>query len=262
MIRTILGRLQSLPPLYSISLIALIVVIAVTVVGSRGTLTSLVASSASSLNGKDAVLFFSSPEVESFAVGETMDIGVRINTRTPINAIGVTIHVPPDTLEIIGLSKEKSLLDLWTEETIIDEKKGELHFSGGTLQKGGHSGIGELLTISVRARAEGRAELRFITTDVFAHNGEGKAIPNDVRTLALQIVHKEVSKAGTTGAYSPEVSASTPSSDINNDGHTTLVDISMFALQLLATYNARYDLNADGMVNLRDLSIIFAQLGR
>ncbi len=214
---------------------------------------SLLASSASSLDGNGAVLYFAPHAEHDPAIGEHMSIDVRVNSSVPINAIGATIELP-QSLEILGISKKESFFDLWTEETVIDEQRHTIRFSGGTLDRGGHSGIGTVMTITVRGTEPGRAELRFSDITVLVHDGKGTKALSAARTYAYTV----------RDTPAPELHADTrppaPSADLNNDGKVSLADMSILTIQFLSSYNARYDLNSDGSLSLADLSVLFSHL--
>lgn len=258
---TLLERIRRIPLGYGILGIITATVATVLVLGNTTSLLSLVASSASSLGSHEAVLFFMPEEGKMIAKDQTVRIDIRVNTKVPINAVGATLLYPPEQLEIIGISKEDSFLDLWTEETSIDEKDGEIRFSGGTLASGGHTGLGTVLSLSVRAKTVGRIELLFKDAEVFGHDGRGKTLESEARSFAY-ISKENNSNLGravqqTAQETVPRREAVT---DFNDDGRTSLADLSILAVQLISTYNTHYDIDGDGSVNLKDLSILFTKM--
>jgi hypothetical protein len=84
-----------------------------------------------------------------------------VNARVPINALGITIKYPQDLIEVVGVSKQKSFLDLWTEDTAIREEAGEVHFSGGTTAHGGLLGTSTAITLTIEAKKPGTATISF-----------------------------------------------------------------------------------------------------
>ena len=255
---SLISRLRRISLGYGIVLIAIIAAIAISLFSYRAAIISLVASSASSTISKETVIFFVPHSDETLVVGETAEIDIRINASTPINAVGATVHFPQETLEVIGVSKEDSFLDLWTEETTIKETAGEVRFSGGTLTTGGVTDIATVLTLTVRAKKAGRAELVFTNAEIFAHDGTGKPVDRKTRTFVYTVLTSDISTAEAKATL-PTESPAAPHADFNDDGVTSLADISILAVQLLAPYNARYDLDQNGVLNLRDFSIIFAK---
>lgn len=253
--------LRRIPLSYGIAAIVMVTVLTATVLGTTTSLITLVASSASSLGTSDAVIFFSPEGKETILPGETVRIDVRVNTIMPINAVGATIIYPPQMLEVLAISKEHSFLDLWTEETTINEGAGELRFSGGTLATGGHTGLGTVLSLTVRAKETGRIELSFTEAEIFGHNGRGEAVESEARSFAYLSEKAPLSTGTSMGRpVESQTSAQETSADFNDDGRTSLADLSILAVQLLSSYSTQYDLDRDGTVNLKDISILFTKM--
>jgi hypothetical protein len=219
---------------------------------------TLLASSAITFNAGETALFLQPRDKTELGIGDTADVDVMLSTTVPVNAIGVTLGFPPDLLEIVGISKERSFLDLWTEETEIREDAGEIHFSGGTLQKGGLTGTSTALTITVKARRSGAAQLYFKEAKVLASDGRGTAVESVDRPFTYTIRSAELASGSSPSPSAPAL----PRADINGDGRIDIADMSMLLLKLVRPYDARYDLNGDGVVNIGDLSVLFSYMGK
>jgi len=50
--------------------------------------------------------------------------------------------------------------------------------------------------------------------------------------------------------------------DVNGDGRVTPRDVSAIAAHIIGRYQAKFDLNHDGRVNMEDVKIAIRQLGR
>jgi hypothetical protein len=242
------------------ALLSLLLFVGIMTVSLRGTdIGSLVASATSSLIKAPAVLYFTPYDDEIVQVGDT---------RVPINAIGITVKFPRDTIEVLGFSKEKSFLDLWTEETSIKEEIGEVHFSGGTFVPDGFLGTSTALTLTVRAKKSGEARLTFENTEVFASDGKGENIPNDSHSFTFTVLDtpRDTSHgvAGPSGSASGNTTPEQPlprSADLNGDGSVTLIDVSILAIRIFGPYDPRFDLDMDGAIGLSDLSILLSKMG-
>ncbi len=238
-------------------------------------LLALLASATSSLSSAPAVLYFTPYDGMTIQIGEMTDVDINISAKVPINAVGITVKFPPDLLEIIGVSKTKSFLNLWTEDTSIDEDTGEVHFSGGTTMKGGLTGSSTALTLTIEPKQAGEATLSFETAQVFASDGTGTIlttkthsitfeIPASQSSTSISVVASNTSVSGTGGTdaiVTPASKPTPPSPDLNGDGTVNLVDASIMFLHMFAPYDPRYDLNMDGSVNISDLSILFSKMG-
>lgn len=227
----------------------------------------LVAAATSTLQSPPVLVFFTpNNESENLTVGGTASVDLDINAQVPINSLGATISYPKDDLEVVDLSKERSFLNLWTEDTTIKEDRGQVEFSGGTTHPGGVTGTSTVLTITVRAKKPGNAELSVSNVQVFAADGKGTAVTTGTRSLTFHIAAATTSASTAAGGSGGAPSArkpqpAPPSADLNGDGKVTMVDASILMFHMVLPYNPRYDLNRDGNIGLADLSIIFAQMG-
>ena len=217
---------------------------------------ALLAAATSSIQNDSTVIFFSPSNNNSIRVGEVLAVDVNVNTATFINAVGVTILFPQDLVEVVGISKEKSFLDLWTEETKISEESGEVHFSGGTLREGGLGGVGTALTVTLRAKKSGDVVLSFSDVEIFKHDGLGETLPITQRALTFSIIDAPSPASAAPRNVAVEIQNSHPA-DFNENGPASLLDMSILTLHLFGPYSPRYDLNRDGKLNLSDLSVFF-----
>ncbi len=207
------------------------------------------------------VMFFTPHTNESLSPDEVTIVDVNLNTNIPIDATGATIRFPNDTFSVVAISKENSFFDLWTEETTIKEGMGEIIFSGGTTDREGHIGTGTIMTLTLKAKKEGEAMLSFDNVRIFPHDGTGKQVQHESRSLTYTIETKSVSSQqpqSQAPSGTPQEAVQKPASDLTGDGRVTLSDLSILMVGMISSYNARYDLNTDGAVSLSDLSILLS----
>ncbi len=222
---------------------------------------TLLASSAVTFERGETVLYLAPRTETELSLGDSTEIDIMLSTETPINAISATVAFPTELIDIVGISKERSFLDLWTEETAIREDVGEIHFSGGTVRKGGIIGTTTALTIAVRAKRPGIAELYFREARVLASDGRGTTVESTGRPFSYRISPPALANAGGgTSVSSPEAQPSNRSPDLNADGAVNLVDISIFLMGLATTRDMRLDLNSDGAVSVGDLSVLLVHM--
>lgn len=236
----------------------------------RGNISDLIAAATSTLGGSPTEVFFT-PQDKSrvLEVGKTATIDFDLTANVPINSIGASITYPKGSLEVVGLSKEQSFLNLWTQDTTIKEETGEVDFSGGTTQHGGVTGTNTVLTLTVRAEKAGPATLSVGSVEVYAADGKGTKVDTTSRPLTLTVAPAVISApsgggaGGAPSAPAPAPAASKPkppSVDLDGDGKITIVDASILMAHLSAPYDPRYDFNLDGHVDLSDLSILFSKM--
>ena len=243
------------------SLLTLIVLAYASLSVFHVSLASLLAAATSTVSAPATVYFTPYDDETTLEVGASEQIDLNINARTPINAVGMTISYPKDLLEIVSIDKSRSFLDLWTEDTVIKEGSGELHFSGGTTKAGGLAGTSTVLTIAVRAKKEGSAEVTVEHPQVLAADGKGTALDTDTRTLTFAIEQGHPGSAAAAPSPGALAAPKSPSADFNGDGKVSLIDMSILIIKMMSPYDPRYDLNLDGQVGLGDLSVLFARIG-
>lgn len=176
------------------------------------------------------------------AVGEQVTLNVLANADEPINVIGGVVHVPPDYLRIVSLSREASIVDLWSEEPAVLGGS-DVHFSGGVVSPTGFTGSGVVLTIVVEPTMPGEATIDLPEAHLLAHDGTGREVSCDRGPLILSIRP-----------------AALPSPDVNGDRHINILDVGILSARLFMRYQSSYDLNQDGTVNLTDIRILIAEL--
>jgi hypothetical protein len=223
--------------------------------------SDLIASAVSAIHTPPVILFFTPYDSgKTLAVGDTATIDLDINATVPINAMGVSIIYPQDSLEVVSLSKERSFLNLWTQDTTLKEGIGELDFSGGTTQSGGVTGTSTALTLTVRAKKAGSATISVDNVEVLAADNKGTALENASRSITFDIDEPPPPSAGSGSIIAAAPRPTPPSPDLNGDGRVSILDVSLMIVHLVMPYDSRYDLNMDGSVGLPDLSILFSKM--
>jgi hypothetical protein len=211
------------------------------------------------MSDDDAVMFFTPNGSTVLLLRETVDVDVQITTKIPLNAVGATMTFPTDVLEIVGISKRKSFLDLWTEDTIIRSEAGEVVFSGGTLAPGGLVGSGTVLTVTLRAKKVGDATLELHNTQALAGDGKGTAIRHVARSITFTIPEVAISAPSGGGSTLSAPTPTSASADLDADGKVTMRDASILLVHFLRPYDIKYDLDMNGSIGMSDLSIVLSK---
>jgi hypothetical protein len=163
-------------------------------------------------------------------------LSVFIDSRTSINAIGGKISFPSKLLTVDHISKNDSIVDLWSEEPLIDQVAGTIFFSGGITGDTGYREKGELFSITFITKQEGIGHIDIQDGELLARDGNGT--PIEYRTSPSTLY---IRKPGT------------PSPDVNADGQLSFSDINLIYLASFRSYNPKYDLNSDGKNNWNDV---------
>ncbi len=117
-----------------------------------------------------------SPSSGSYNVGDT--IKVRIVLSSPnqsANAISVSISFPKDLLTLGSVSKDNSIIGLWSVDPSYSNISGIVSMEGIILS-GFQGNDGTIATLSFKAKAVGDANIKFTTSSVLANDGLGSNI--------------------------------------------------------------------------------------
>jgi hypothetical protein len=179
---------------------------------------------------------------DTAVVGDIFFVDVSVLSDAPINAVEGAVSFPSDVLEVEDISLDGSVLDLWPQEPSFSNASGTVQWSGGTIRAGGFTGTKKILNIAFVAKAAGKADIRFNKALFAAYDGKGTILFPVQNSLSYTIRPKNLQ-----------------SPDFNNDGTVTFADINLWIAGYFRSYDPRYDLNADGKVNLGDLSVFLAR---
>ncbi len=119
-----------------------------------------------------------SPASGEYSVSSSFSVAIKVNSsESAINVVDATIAYPTDLLEVKSVSKNGSVLKLWTKEPTFSNSSGIVSFSGGVTAPG-FIGIGTGLVINFIAKKEGQAQINFSSGTVLAADGRGTNIIN------------------------------------------------------------------------------------
>lgn len=177
------------------------------------------------------------PEEETFIIDEDFSVTVNVNTNIEVNAVEGKIYFPVDKLEVIGLSKEESIFELWVVEPFYSNSDGTIRFAGGLPTPGFEGSEGKILTITFRPKKEGRADIKFEEGLVLANDGKGTDILKELKDASFTLIGPN-------------------NSDLNNDTYVNICDLSILLANWDVPENPKADINKDGKVDIADLSIL------
>lgn len=175
------------------------------------------------------------PENKYIAVGSTSTISVVLTTEEPINVVGGTVLIPSET-NILDISIENSIVDIWTNEPAIENNVGFIEFGGGIVESSGFVGKGIIFEFSVVAEEQGVADLDIEDAMVLAHDGDGTDILDDIKSLKLVIRDKDE-----------------PSPDVNADNKISILDFTILTRRMFGSYDPLFDFNNDKKITFSDL---------
>src|SRR3989344_8750698 len=119
-------------------------------------------------------LFFSIPEKQT-TIGERFVVDVRVESKiAPINAVSGTLLFPENLLRVISISKDKSIVNLWTLDPTIG--RGSILFEGIILNPGFQGSSGLIFRATFEAKTSGTAVFNFSKGAILANDGRGTNI--------------------------------------------------------------------------------------
>lgn len=200
------------------------------------------------------------PTAGVLKVDETIQVSVVVSAGVPVNVFKGLVRFNPNTLSVSKIDYNTSIADLWAEEPWYSNGDGTINFIGGTTRPGGFTGEGSLVTITFKATALGESRISMDEARILKHDGLGSEATLGQPIDAIFAVEESALTDNTvlaTTVSGPLVSVvpETPDTDLNDDGKQSMVDVSIFMTDLVSQ-NSRSDFNADGTINLKDLSIL------
>lgn len=169
-------------------------------------------------------------------VGDVLEFSIDTQSLLPMNAIGVSLRFPTETIAIESIERDGTIVDLWVEEPTFSNSEGTAKLSGGILEKTGFIGRGHVAMVRFKALSAGRASIEIADAVLLARDGKGTNILETKENITFIIREK-----------------GEPSPDLSGDGSLSFTDVTLLYFATLRPYNPRYDFTADGRVTFADV---------
>lgn len=144
-------------------------------------------------------LYFTDPP-KNIEVGERFTVYFRLRaTNEPINAISAVVSYPSKLVKPISVSKEDSIINLWTGEPKIFSDR--ISFEGVILNPGFSGNNGLLLKVNFEAKTSGIDNINFIEGSTLANDGLGSNILASLSKTSLRIVPATLKPGGVAPIY-------------------------------------------------------------
>lgn len=129
------------------------------------------------------------PSSSSSSLGSKSTIQVSVSSpSTPINALAGVLTIPP-FLSIESVSRSGSILNFWVTEPTFSNTTKTVTFEGVSLT--GFQGVsGLVLTVTVRSTGLGVGRISFQSGQIFANDGSGTDVTEDLLGASLEILPK------------------------------------------------------------------------
>lgn len=160
-------------------------------IGIRITIFLLVACSFLGESAYAATLQISASSA-TLSPGGIATLSVIVNSEgVAVNNADAKIIFPADLLEVVSVSKGNSVFSLWVEEPAYSNSGGTVSFNGGIPTPGFTGSYGTAVSIVVKAKKAGKADIFFSDSAVRANDGFGTDVLRAKTGTTLTIVQKE-----------------------------------------------------------------------
>ncbi|MBY0376778.1 cohesin domain-containing protein [Patescibacteria group bacterium] len=147
-------------------------------------LLSIVSNTAFADSGQN--LFFSTPPSQ-VEIGERFTLSIKVqSTAQSINAISGVVSFPESLLHVVSVSKDKSIINLWTKEPSVLRNK--ISFEGIILNPGYQGSGGVVFNVTFEAEKIGTPILNFSEGAVLANDGLGTNVLASLGSANLKII--------------------------------------------------------------------------
>ncbi len=129
------------------------------------------------------------PSGGTFFAGRSFTVAVQVaSPDQALNAVQGEISFPTKQLQVLSVSKEGSILDLWVQDPVFSDQNGTVNFAGIAVNPGYQGASTTVLTITFAANAAGSAPISFVSGSVLANDGKGTNILDAMEGAAFTIL--------------------------------------------------------------------------
>ncbi len=119
--------------------------------------------------------------------GERLTVDVRVQSSLQsINAISGAVTFPDSLVRVVSISKDKSIINLWTQEP--NAQRNKILFEGVILNPGFQGESGIMFQVTFEARHAGSVMLGFSEGAILANDGLGTNILAKFDSASLKII--------------------------------------------------------------------------
>lgn len=191
--------------------------------------------------------------------GAVVTVPVTVHADQPVNVFSGLITFDPNILAVQSIEYNTSFANLWAEAPWFKNGEGTIGFVGGTTRPGGFTGSDTLLTVTFVTVQNGKSVLHLEDVKILYHDGLGTNAPlTEPLDVFITVTSEQpslIDRSPTTPTKKVTIQATAISTDLNGDGTTNFLDLSIFMTHL-ATQNLRSDFTGDGRVTIADSSIL------
>lgn len=113
-----------------------------------------------------------SPSSGVLTPNSSISVNVMVTNNTQaINAVSGTLSFPTDLLSVRSITRDNSIIKLWSSEPTFSNTEGTVNFEGVLFNPGFSGSQGRLLTINFVPKRVGKASVLFTAGSILANDG-------------------------------------------------------------------------------------------
>lgn len=132
-----------------------------------------------------SLIFSSAPQ--GIRVGDRITISIQAaSADQAVNAVSGAVSYPESLLDVVSVSKEGSIVNLWTDDPHV-ASGGKVLFEGVILNPGYQGAAGRLFSVTFEGKRAGTATLSFSEGSLLANDGLGTNILGSLGSRTFSI---------------------------------------------------------------------------
>ncbi|MSR76283.1 MAG: hypothetical protein EXS68_01675 [Candidatus Ryanbacteria bacterium] len=137
---------------------------------------------------ENAQLFFTTNSSKA-SVGSVFPLVVRFTDQVEsVNAISATLSFQPEFAEIVSISRNSSIINVWAQEPKFSNSSGTASFEGVILNPGFQGSSAMLVTLNVRPKKTGNLVFSITDNAVLANDGNATPLKTSVSRFEIAVI--------------------------------------------------------------------------
>ncbi len=157
----------------------------------RNSVVALLLYSITAIASVEAADLSFSPQSQLVEEGRPFVVSIEIDRNdTIINGVAGKMVYPSDLLKVVSVSKNSSIIQMWSQEPDFRTEIGKTSFEGIVLNPGFSGGKGLIYKVSFLPLATGTATVSFSSGNIYANDGEATDVLSSLGKATFTIKEK------------------------------------------------------------------------
>jgi len=142
---------------------------------------------AHSIRAANAYLYLS-PNSGTYRVGDNFLVQIRLDSGgISINSADGRLTFDASKLQVVSISKDGSIFNLWVQEPTFSNSAGTIDFAGGKPSPGFIGNAGKVATITFKGKSPGKTNINFNSGSILADDGAGTNVLTGMRPGSYEL---------------------------------------------------------------------------